>query len=507
MSMPIYGFEKELCRDMKTFEAALHGGPTFCEEVRRWAQTHPQHTAVVSEGQQLTYEELDRRSSVLAAYLLEQGIHREDIVGISTGRSAETVVAILGIWKAGAAYVYLNASMTKDVNSHILEDCRCPLVLDHARMEQAMKTDDPGDLDFSVPDGLALVVYTSGSTAAPKGVMLEHRAVYQMALNQGPMEVTPEDHYCIFASFSFVASVSDMVGAIRGGATCYIIGEAYRRDIHKLESYLVDNRITICFLPPHMAIKLTQETPPGLSLRLLLAGSDCVHNLCSDQFRIFHVYGATEAGSLIAHYPITERRTSYPVGKLNPSLRGYVVDETGKPVPKGQAGELWLAGPQISRGYVGLRELTAATYALNPFTQEKGYQRVLKTADIVREDENGDLVYVARKGRMYKIRGFRVESRAVELTLLQYPGITEAVVIAFPDSGGTNILCGYYTAEETIGPKELKAYLRERLPYYMVPTCMFQLERFPLNANNKVDRKQLRPPAELDDHKYLEQTY
>ena len=495
----IYGFEKEFCWDMKTFEMDLQAESTFCGEVRRWAEAHPQQTAVVSEGQRLTYQELNRRSSVLAAYLLEQGIHREDIVGIATGRSAETVVAILGIWKAGAAYVYLN--------NHILKDCRCPLVLNHARMEQAMETPDPGYLDFSAPDSLALVVYTSGSTAAPKGVMLEHRAVYQMAINQAFMAVRPEDHYCIFASFSFVASVSDLVGSLIGGATCYIIGEAYRRDIHKLEQYLLDEEITICFLPPHMAIKLTGETPPGLSLRLLLVGSDCVHNLHSDQFRILHVYGATEAGSLIAHYPITEKRSSYPVGKLNPSLRGYIVDEAGKLVPKGEAGELWLSGPQISRGYVGLRESTAATYALNPFTQEEGYQRVLKTADIVREDEHGDLIYVARKGRMYKIRGFRVESRAVEQSLLQYPGLTEAVVLAFPDSGGTNILCGYYTATTAIGPKELKAYLRERLPYYMVPTCMFQLEHFPINVNNKIDRKQLRPPAELDDHKYLEQPY
>lgn len=197
----------------------------------------------------------------------------------------------------------------------------------------------------------------------------------------------------------------------------------------------------------------------------------------------------------------------YPVGRLNHGLKGYITDEEGNPVRPGEPGELWLAGRQVSRGYYGLPEMTRAHYIGNPFSQEAGYERVFRTNDILRELPDGNLQYVCRKDNMFKIRGFRVESGAVETAILESGDVKEAVVKAFMDDGGCNILCGYFTADHRVDVKDLKKKLADRIPYYMIPTCLIQLEAFPRNMNSKVDRKAILPPAELNDHKLLEELY
>jgi len=183
------------------------------------------------------------------------------------------------------------------------------------------------------------------------------------------------------------------------------------------------------------------------------------------------------------------------------------MDDDGKPVTPGKDGELWLSGPQLSRGYYLDPKKTAEQYLLNPFTSEPGYERVFKTQDIVRQLEDGNLQYVSRKDNMLKIRGYRVEASAVESVLLQYPKVIDAVVRAFLDSNGTNILCGYFLSEEKLNPKDIKVFLRERLPYYMVPACLIQMEDFPRTMNNKISLSDFHPPVEIDDHKLLERMY
>lgn len=219
------------------------------------------------------------------------------------------------------------------------------------------------------------------------------------------------------------------------------------------------------------------------------------------------MYAASECCSLISVYEITGDEAVYPIGTLNPTLRGYIVDEDGQKVEPGQEGELWLAGPQVSRGYLQRPEATMRQYRKNPFSSEPEFQRLFKTNDIVCQDADGNLHYVGRKDNMYKIRGFRVESGAVESTVLKCAAIKEVVVKAFPDAGGVNILCGYFTSDVDVDVKDLKEKLKEILPYYMVPVCFIRLDEFPRNFNNKIDRKAIKPPKEINDHKLLEKLY
>ena len=274
-----------------------------------------------------------------------------------------------------------------------------------------------------------------------------------------------------------------------------------------LHDYYIAKKATITFLPPHMAVKFSKIEKGDTNLRVMIVGSEMARNLESKSYRILNVYGSSEMTAMIACYEIKDSRKAYPVGKLNPTIRGYIVDDDGHLVKDGETGELWLASRQASCGYYRNEKKTSEQFIKNPFTDEEGYERIFKTNDLVCLNEEGDLEYIGRKDYMYKIRGFRVEAGAVETAMRTCDKIIDAVAIAFPDSGGTNILCGYFVADEPIDVKELKEYLKTKLPYYMVPTAIFQLDELPRNFNNKIDRKAILPPKELDDHKLLAELY
>ena len=242
-------------------------------------------------------------------------------------------------------------------------------------------------------------------------------------------------------------------------------------------------------------------------LRLLLVSSEPVRNLKKKPYTILNVYASTETCSQCTVYEITDTRHEYPIGTVGPNTRSYVVGEDGQPVKQGETGELWIAGPQITRGYWKLPEETAASYIKNPFTDDPKYAHLFKTKDRVRELPDGNLFFVGRMGHMYKIRGFRVEGGEVESAMLACGNIKEVVVKAFEDKGGTNILCAFIVADEKLDPKIIKEKLRDYLPGYMIPTAILQLEEMPHNPNGKADRKALQPPPELDDHKLLEKLY
>lgn len=481
---------------------------TFCLLFQEVVRRFPDRTAVFCGDRWLTYRELDRQSDILACYLIEHGIKREDIIGIATGRSIETIISMLGIWKAGGAYFYLNPNYPPHQLEGIKQQCGCKCVIDERVLgEIGRSVIKPVHINFSAPESLALLIFTSGSTAKPKGVMIEHRNIMAMFHSMADIGYTEQDAVCLFPSLSFVASVSDIFAPLLAGATIYIIEEEKRRNISLILQYFIDHRISVSFLPPHMAEKLTEAEQRTTSLRLLLVGSDNMHNITPQRYEIRHVYGASEMCSLIADYMIKDKRKSYPIGKIKQGTLFYITDENGRPVESGQNGELWLSGPQVSRGYLNNPAKTAEHYALNPFDHPPGYERVFKTGDIVYQLKDGNIKYVARKDNMYKIRGFRVEASAVESVILQYPGVLDTVVKAFPDYLGNNILCCYFIAEDKKDPKKIKNYLREYLPQYMIPSCLIQMSEFPRNINNKVSRIDFAPPAEINDHKLLEKLY
>lgn len=481
---------------------------TFCQVFRDTVRAYLERIAVAEEERSVTYAGLWQWSEAVAHRLTEQGVKKEEVIAIRTGRTIESIAAMLGIWKAGCAYVYLDQAYPEERVRHIIQECECRIEIDEAWWEGVDREGVFPETDRSEPEGLALIIYTSGSTSKPKGVMLEHRSVVASMYNFQIFELTKEEHFGVFPGLGFVAAVSDIFSALAVGAAIYMIPGSIRRDIRALAEYYRRNDIRVTFLPPHMARKLLAlevEVP----LRLLLVGSEAVRKLKKAPFRMFNVYGASEACAMIAHYEITDDGGGeiYPVGRCNPGLLGYLVTDEGRLARQGEKGELWLSGPQISRGYYKLPEITASHYEKNPFSSEPGYERIFKTNDILFEREDGNMQYVCRKDNVYKIRGFRVESTAVEQVMMECAPMNEAVVQSFTDEGGCNILCGYFTADTKLDVKQIKEQMKKKVPYYMVPTCLIQLEAFPLNVNAKTDRKAIQPPPELNDHKLLEKLY
>ncbi len=483
---------------------------TFCQVFYETAMMYPDRTAVVDEQREVTYRQLLQWADVVAYRLKMYGVRKEEVVAIRTGRRIESVAAMLGIWKSGCAYVYLDHAYPEERSRSIIEECGCRIEIDQVWWEEFDREKPIPDIsDVSEPGGLAVIIYTSGSTSKPKGVMVEHRNVIAAMYSFQIFEITAGEHFGLFAGMGFVAALSDIVTTLSVGAVLYMIPGEIRRDIRALIAYYREHEIRVTFLPPHMARKLLAFEEDDLPLRLLLVGSEVVRKLRKAPFRIFNVYGASEMCAMIAHYEITDDggEEIYPVGTLNPGLKGYLVTEEGRLARLGEEGELWLAGRQVSRGYYRLPELTESHYIGNPFSSEAEYERVFKTNDILIEREDGNLQYVCRKDNVFKVRGFRVESTAVEHAMLECAPISEAVAKIFTDSGGCNILCGYFTARERLDVKEIKKRMKEKIPYYMIPTCMIQLDAFPLNANMKIDRGAIEPPRELNNHKLLEQLY
>lgn len=480
---------------------------TFCDIFHRTAQLCPDKIAVSGDNCQVTYQELDEYSNFLARYLIKAGLRKENVVAIQTGRKPVSIISMLGIWKAGGAYCFLDDCYPEARNRSLQEDCGWNIILTRDNINKLPWEKDVHYINQSKRENLAVVVYTSGSTSKPKGVMLEHGNVTAAISNFDQLGFNEDDRTCVFSSFSFVASIFDIFSSLAVGATLEIIPEYRRRKMNLIVEFYKEKQITIAFLPPHMAVKFMKEDISGLHLRTLLVGSEQVRHLKKQPYRIINVYAASECCSLISTYEITKNESSYPIGTLNPTFRGYIVDEKGNEVEPGQEGELWLAGPQISRGYLKRPDLTKQQYIKNPFSSEPEFQRMFKTNDIVCQGTDGNLHYIGRKDNMYKVRGFRVESGAVESTVLKCAAIKEVVVKAFPDAGGVNILCGYFTSDVDIDVKDLKAKLKEILPYYMVPACFIRLNEFPRNFNNKIDRKSIKPPKEINDHKLLEKLY
>ncbi len=562
----------------------------------------PGKAALVTGQVRLTYRELEELSDRIARGLLAEGVQEGEIVAVRTGRTAWSVAAFLGVWKAGCAYVFLDSDQPAYYNSLCMQECgvrhevtqafvervlagrreECSAGEDPAKVcpaggEQGPLSGCPGSrgqkpqagcpgrggqkpqagcsesggqkpqagcpgrggqkpqagcsesggqkLQAGCPvegqparldrgrfaerggrDRLAVVVYTSGSTGKPKGVLITQQNLAATVSNFGEIGFSSDDHYGCFASLMFIASVYDIALSLSIGATLYLIPKAIRRNIREVAKFYVEKQITATFLPPHMAMKymeLDEESP----LRLLLSGSEPVRNLKRRPYKILNVYASSEASALISYYQVEDSRKAYPIGRVVAALRYYIVDEEGTPVRPGEEGELWISGPQVSIGYCQMPQLTAEHFCPNPFCGGAPYERVFKTGDMVSEEKKDELVYHGRKDNMVKIRGFRVELTGVERHMLEYPGIKEACCRAYTDSGGTNLLFGYYISGEPVDHEDFRAFLGKMLPYYMIPLGLVRCEEFPRTLSGKVDRKAFLPPEGLDDWRQLAERY
>ncbi|MBR5685339.1 MAG: amino acid adenylation domain-containing protein [Muribaculaceae bacterium] len=482
---------------------------TIVSLFRRQAKETPENIAVVFKDKKYTYAEVDDISDRIAGYIASKGLKEEDVVSVLIPRCEWMAIASLGVLKAGCAYQPLDPSYPKERLNFMMQDASAKLLIADEQLRpivdeyqgEALLTKDILSLTAKSqsiepkPESLFILLYTSGSTGVPKGCMLEHRNVvtfcdwYRRYYDQ-----QPGDHVAAYASYGFDACMMDMYPALLTGATVYIIPEEIRLDLIALNDYFEDNHVTHAFMTTQVGCQFAEMDNHSLK-HLSVGGESFIPVDPPAHFQLHNGYGPTECTIFSTIYPIRQYEKNAPIGKPLDSFRLYVVDQQGGLVENGQEGELWISGPQVGRGYLNRPEQNAQAFTPNPFCQEPDYDRVYHTGDIVRWLPDGNLQFIGRRDGQVKIRGFRIEMREVEGVIKEFPGIKDVTVQAFDEDGGGKYIAAYIVSDEQIDIEALNNFILERKPPYMVPAVTMQIERIPLNQNQKVDKRALPQPS------------
>ncbi|HEX8393727.1 MAG TPA: amino acid adenylation domain-containing protein, partial [Longimicrobium sp.] len=484
--------------------------------VSEQARRTPNTPAVVSEEESLTYAELDRWANRVAHRLRGMGAGPERRVAVLLDRSPALVAAELGILKAGAAYVPIDPMSPPERIAYTLQDAGVAAVVASSAARDRLETIGvpvlwmDGDDLASEPDGdpesatdvdaLAYVIYTSGSTGLPKGVAVAHRGVANMAAwYRSAYGLGEDDHAALLASPAFDASAMETWSALTAGATLHILPEPLRADPAGLVRWIGDAGVTVCFLPTPAAEAVLEAmergAPRPAGLRALLTGGDALRRRGPRGLRLVNLYGPTENSVVSTGCDVAPDGAGLPpIGTPVDNQQSYVLDARGEPVPIGVAGELFVAGVGLARGYLGRPALTAERFIPNPFATEPG-ARMYATGDRVRWRADGALEFLGRTDDQVKIRGFRVEPGEIESVLLAHPAIAQAAVTVRGE-GVNRVLVGYVqpVPGASLDAGIVRAHVRERLPDYMVPARVVLLDRMPLGATGKVDRRRLPDP-------------
>jgi amino acid adenylation domain-containing protein len=487
------------------------------------AARQPERTALVFQGETapgetVTYGELDRRADRLAARLTGEGIGPEVRVGILLDRSPALVTAILAVLKAGGAWVPLDPALPRERLAFLLTDSGAALTITEERLAAALpdgvhtlSLGSLGDRDAAPSttfssraaevDSLAYVIYTSGSTGAPKGVAVSHRGLSNLARAQVEIfGLGPDDRILQFASPSFDASVSELAIAWLSGAELHL---ASREDLlpgGSLAVLLRERGITNVTLPPSALSVMPGEDFPALR-SLVVAGEPCPPELAerwSAGRRFINAYGPTEATVCATAGPYEPGSLRMTLGRPIANGQVLLLDRQGLPVPPGVSGEVCLAGPGLARGYLGRPHLTAERFVPYPGSAEPG-ARLYRTGDLARTLPHGQIELLGRIDEQVKVRGFRVEPGEVRAALLTHPTVREAEVMAPADARGERRLVAWVAADGGIEATELRRFLEERLPEWLVPSRWVFLDALPKTVSGKIDRRALPSPDDGEE--------
>jgi amino acid adenylation domain-containing protein len=483
------------------------------------ARLNPDATAIVQGQARITYEELNLRANNLALHLQRLGVGPETIVAVCAERSLDMIVGLLSILKAGGAYLPLDPNYPAERLAFILEDAGAKALLTQRRLLERFAShkgcvlclDDfeqvalPGanpDNARTEPENLAYLIYTSGSTGRPKGVQVQHRSLMNLiAWHQRAFEVTALDRATQLAGLAFDASVWELWPYLTAGAAIYLPDNATLAEPRRLVEWLVANGVTISFLPTPLAEAVMLESwPAEVPLRLMLTGGDKLRRVTNDglPFKLINNYGPTENSVVATSSEVqtgSDQTRDPAIGKPISNVQVYLLDQHLQPVPEGIPAELVIGGESLARGYFNSPELTAEKFVPNPFNKEAG-ARLYRTGDLARLLSDGNIEFLGRIDHQVKIRGFRIELGEIEAALSRHPAVREAVVMAHEDAREEKRLVAYFVAdaESEVTGSELRGFLKQELPDYMVPNTFVPLTRLPLTQNGKVDRRALPVP-------------
>lgn len=498
--------------------------PTIVEMFLEQARNRPDAIAVVDERRSLTYRQAADMSAQLANHLIERGLTAEQVVGISLPRSAEMVIGLLGVLRAGCAFVPLDPQWPAARRAVVIEDARVMAQLndtgERAPDEPEAVAVDLDDWRFAsdptegpevtVPGAaLAYVIFTSGSTGRPKGAMIRHEAISERLLWQVDeiLGFGHDDASLFKAPLSFDISINEIFLPLVSGARLVVLRPGGERDPQHLLSVIAEQRVTFTYLVSSMLdvlLEMAGDSGRLDSLRHVWCGGEVLTPELYERFRtrldipMYHGYGPAETTIGVSHviYRGAAERLSTSIGKANPNTQLYVLDDELRPVPVGVGGELYVGGFLLGRGYVGAPGLTASRFVANPFAADGS--RLYRTGDLARYAPDGSLDFLGRADNQIKIRGMRLETEDVEVGLAEHPRVRHTCVVARKNTAGGTYLVGYVipaAGSEDLRADEVRAWAGEHMVEYMVPAHIVVMSEFPLTANGKLDRNALPEPT------------
>ncbi len=488
--------------------------PDIIQQFKAQVTETPDRAALSFQGKTMSYAVLDSNSDQLAAYLLRHGVGRETMVPICIEKGMDMIIGILAVLKAGGAYVPIDPAYPESQRDFILLDLKATLILTNKQnsglilnenintiieLDGEWKNDTKPVTDFQqiLPTQLAYVIYTSGSTGKPKGVLIEHRSLAASTLIRkhyyGEM-----GNILLVPSFTFDSSVATIFGSLVTGSTLIILSNQQLKEPGIIGHILASVNTILC-VPSYYRFLLEASMVKASALKNVILGGEkleenlvAAHFSISNDIKLFNEYGPTEGSVWSTVAEIKSATNLVSIGKPINTVNAFITDANMQLLPEGIPGELCIAGVQVARGYLGLHDLTAEKFVLNTIDDTLG-NRLYRTGDLVRWLPGGTIEYLGRTDDQVKVNGYRIEPGGIEKLLQECEGVTQAVVIAI-DFGNSKKLVAYVKAYNGFDKIAYRQFLKERLPEYMIPSMWVQMEKFPLTANGKINKKALPLP-------------
>ncbi|OPA80600.1 hypothetical protein BVG16_07745 [Paenibacillus selenitireducens] len=486
---------------------------TVVELFEEQVEKKPDKVAISFNSNELTFRELSEKANQLARVLIGKGVGKEVIVGLMTTHSLESVLGILGVLKAGGAYLPIDSDYPAARINYMLEDAGCNILLTNCTIHEGISfKGDIINLDLpslyignktnieaiNKPNNLAYVIYTSGSTGMSKGVMIEHQGLVNYIWWAKQMYVKDENEvFPLYSSLAFDLTVTSIFTPLISGNKIVVYRD--NEDEYVLYRIMKDNKATVIKLTPsHLSLLKDIENGQSTIKRFIVGGEDLKVNLAKliyesfgGRIEIYNEYGPTETvvGSMIHKYDFeNDLRASVPIGLPAHNVQIYILDTNLNPVPEGIIGEMYISGDGVARGYMNRLDLTQERFIANPFIEGK---RMYKTSDLARRLQDGNIEFLGRIDEQVKLRGYRIELGEVENAIKRIEGLKDCVVIVSADQNGDKTICAYIVSDDVISVSEIRGTLGDLLPEYMIPAKIMQIESIPITKNGKINKNAL----------------